>query len=301
MNKNLIEISFKNEEKLNLVMIDLKKLNNSIFNMKLKEEKEMYKSSFIYEEIKRLKNNYFKYRECKNNTKKFLKYPEIKNIFTNQKNQENFKSQKGCFQDRNVFSLIGQTGGIFLEFGAADGTLNSNTYFFEKELGWKGICIEPNPLEFEQLKIGRNCTALNYGVGKEEKELTFIYAETKQLSGFKEFMSKNHLSRINYSNLDLKEEKIKSFPLEELIRKTEFKDCIIDFFSLDCEGCEENVLENSDLSRYKIISVETNPYNKDQNERIDKLLSESNYKLMDYGVEGCSFDKIYINRNYLKF
>lgn len=37
-------------------------------------------------------------------------------------------------------------GGYFLDFGAFDGITTSNTIVLEKELGWTGICVEPNAL-----------------------------------------------------------------------------------------------------------------------------------------------------------
>jgi hypothetical protein len=40
-----------------------------------------------------------------------------------------------------------------LEIGAFDGLTMSNTCFFEKELGWKGICVEPNPDTFSYMQL----------------------------------------------------------------------------------------------------------------------------------------------------
>jgi len=42
-------------------------------------------------------------------------------------------------------------GGFFLDFGAFDGKTISNTYMLEKDLEWKGICVEPNPRYFNLL------------------------------------------------------------------------------------------------------------------------------------------------------
>ena len=46
--------------------------------------------------------------------------------------------------------------GRFLDIGAGDGILESNTYCLEKYLGWSGICVEAQE-EISQIcaKIGR--------------------------------------------------------------------------------------------------------------------------------------------------
>jgi len=50
----------------------------------------------------------------------------------------------------NEALLQGKQNSVFVEIGAYDGIKYSNTKFFEYELNWRGICIEPNP---DQLKI----------------------------------------------------------------------------------------------------------------------------------------------------
>src|SRR5439155_26700748 len=79
-------------------------------------------------------------------------------------------------QDRfiDTFLLHGKRDGVFVDVGAYDGVALSNTCYFEKELGWSGICIEPNPLAFESLSQNRKCVSLNCGVGGEEELLEFL-------------------------------------------------------------------------------------------------------------------------------
>jgi FkbM family methyltransferase len=45
--------------------------------------------------------------------------------------------------------------GVFVEIGALDGIRYSNSYFFERALGWKSILIEANPISYEQLVRNR--------------------------------------------------------------------------------------------------------------------------------------------------
>ena len=42
--------------------------------------------------------------------------------------------------------------GFFLEVGAYNGFSESVSLRFEKELDWKGLLIEPNPIHFKYLK-----------------------------------------------------------------------------------------------------------------------------------------------------
>ena len=40
---------------------------------------------------------------------------------------------------------------VFLEAGAFDGELLSNSLLFEMKKGWTGVLIEPNPVAFDML------------------------------------------------------------------------------------------------------------------------------------------------------
>lgn len=44
-----------------------------------------------------------------------------------------------------VSLLVAEPAGTFLEFGANDGLQQSNTYALERELGWRGVLVEPVP------------------------------------------------------------------------------------------------------------------------------------------------------------
>ena len=69
-------------------------------------------------------------------------------------------SQEG--QDRIILDLFFREngeykrGGIFIEVGAYDGVTISNTLLMERELGWTGLCLEPIPERFTQLRNNRN-------------------------------------------------------------------------------------------------------------------------------------------------
>ena len=57
-----------------------------------------------------------------------------------------FSSVALDYLDLQLVDLMGRRrGGTFVEAGANDGIRQSNTYYLEKVLGWKGVLVEPMP------------------------------------------------------------------------------------------------------------------------------------------------------------
>ena len=66
----------------------------------------------------------------------------------------NLKSQSG--EDKLLLTWFnGLCNGTYIEMGALNGIKYSNSYFFHKELGWKGVLVELTPTDFERLKRNR--------------------------------------------------------------------------------------------------------------------------------------------------
>ena len=157
--------------------------------------------------------------------------------------------------------------GFFIELGALDGVLISNSLFYEKILGWKGICIEPTEHHFKRLLEQRNCYKFDDVIYDEEKEVIFYVAPPccDSLNGIKEKYDKRHLKRIDRETIQYK---YKKEDIKEIVKKTRTMDSIlnevgvkdIDFLSLDTEGSELNILKsiNWNDTKIKVICVEDN-------------------------------------------
>ena len=166
----------------------------------------------------------------------------------------NYKSQIG--QDKYISEVIfnNKKNGFFIELGAADGIINSNTYYFEKELGWQGLCIEPNPKYKQDLNKNRSSNkAYDPVYSSSGQNVEFAMVSCGELSGIK-----NHLGNIGKCKI----EKIITIKTKTL---TEILDSInapkyIDYLSLDTEGTELEILKGLDMNKYTIgyISVEHN-------------------------------------------
>ncbi len=80
-----------------------------------------------------------------------------------------------CGQDLFVHELLGmKSNGTFIDIGANDGVTISNTVYFEKECGWKGIAVEPIPSIFEQLKSNRDCHMVHGCVTPQAGKAKFL-------------------------------------------------------------------------------------------------------------------------------
>lgn len=67
-----------------------------------------------------------------------------------------------AWQDEFVANILNfKKTGHYLDIGSTDGMNQSNSYFFESELGWKGICVEKGIGYTEHYSKNRNCMFLN--------------------------------------------------------------------------------------------------------------------------------------------
>ena len=70
--------------------------------------------------------------------------------------------------------------GVYLEMGALDGTLMSNTRYFEESRNWKGLLIEPNSEEFEHMYTSRpNAVRVNAAVCAQKQTVHFVGRRTR--------------------------------------------------------------------------------------------------------------------------
>lgn len=187
--------------------------------------------------------------------------------------------------------------GFFVDIGAHDGMTYSNTYFFEKELGWNGICFEPIPAIFEELQKNRKCICINSCVSAIDKGVKFIMVSgySEMLSGMVSTYDPRHWNR-------LKNEIKKyggSYEIISLpsvcfnVAMKQYQVMKIDFLSIDTEGSELEILKSIDydLVYIYVVCVENN-YN---DLSIKQFMETKGFKRVAY--LGCSQDEVFVN-NY---
>lgn len=169
-----------------------------------------------------------------------------------------------------------KNGGFFVEFGATDGVLLSNTWLLEKEFGWKGICAEPNPRFFEQLEKNRNCIVSNQYIGRASgEEVEFILADVFGAS--KEFAAEDmHMDKRNAYAEAGHITKFISISLDDFLEQ-HGAPREIDYVSIDTEGSEYSILQDFPFEKWRIrfFSIEHN-YT-EQRLKIRELMSKNGY------------------------
>jgi len=151
-----------------------------------------------------------------------------------------FYSQQG--EDKLIFDkYINYRNGFFIELGAMDGVIYSNSLFFENELNWTGVLIEPTNQFNDLVKNRPNCYNFNFAISDKIGEIEFI--GNGALGGITETMQDTH--RIGW-RLDNEYDviKVKASPISNLISNLDIKR--VDIFSIDVEGGELEVLNTFD-------------------------------------------------------
>jgi FkbM family methyltransferase len=174
-----------------------------------------------------------------------------------------------------IYELAEKRGGFFVEFGAASGVANSNTWLLEKKYGWKGILAEPNPLWRSTLAANRDY-AIDYrcvdsSTGKMVAFLTTNDSDP-ELSSIAEFAGGDHFAEVRAKGTAIQ---VETVSLNDLLIEHEAP-VEIDYLSIDTEGSEFAILSQFDFSRHvvNLISVEQNPQTED---KIEALLKERGF------------------------
>ena len=189
--------------------------------------------------------------------------------------------------------------GFYLDVGCQHPVSNNNTYLLYKR-GWHGINIDLDPKNIRLFNLERpkeinicKCVSSN----NSKKDLFFFHPGSPVNSLEKKTIK-------NKSNFSLK--KINTFTLNSILEDHKIKD--IDYFNLDVEGHEIDILKNFDIKYYKpkVISVEFIDYQMKKlefrNNNIDRVLQSDLYKYFisnDYHFVNWSHaDLIFVHKDF---
>lgn len=162
------------------------------------------------------------------------------------------RSRAQLFQDLwALWESGGRRDGYFVEFGALDGIRLSNTWLLES-MGWTGVVAEPNPAFASALAANRRCHVSHACVFSRTGEtLPFIAAAEGEYSRIASIADERGAPQGQIM--------VPTISLDDLLREVGAP-AEIDFFSVDTEGSEYEILSAFPFERWSIkaISVEHN-------------------------------------------
>ena len=185
-------------------------------------------------------------------------------------------SKSQLWQDLFVASMTGfKREGYFVEFGATDGILLSNTHMLEKRLNWHGILSEPGVSWQKELSKNRSCIIDNDLIWSSTgEEVVFLETDQKEFSTVSKLAEKDlhALKRVKGNQY-----KVNSVTLYDFLKRN-LAPNYIDFISVDTEGSEFEILSAFDFSQYTFgaICVEHNYL--ENRPKVKQLLLANGYR-----------------------
>jgi FkbM family methyltransferase len=198
-----------------------------------------------------------------------------------------FKSQDG--EDEMLLKWFnGLCNGTYVEMGALDGVTFSNSYVFNRLLGWKGLLVELSPDNYKQLIMNRTeeLSVINAGVCEEEATMHFMEGKYTSVGGIWEFSTQAFRNEWWWGKTINDTIEVTCKPLHDIFRENVTDINFFDFFSLDIEGAELNALKSVDFSvvGFGIIFVEISQDFERKNLALRQFMSDKGYNfLMEYG------------------
>lgn len=192
------------------------------------------------------------------------------------------KSQSG--EDKLLLQWFnGMCNGTYLEMGALDGLEYSNSYVFNKKFNWKGVMIELDPSNFKRLQINRpDELATVHAAVCTKQQTVHLVQNHGAVSGIWEFANEK-FRKGWWKNVKMEEMiPIECSPLAAILKKVVGDSFYFDFFSLDVEGAEYEVVISLNFSavQFGVILVESDGGNIAQSKKIRDVLVRNGYKYM---------------------
>jgi len=166
-------------------------------------------------------------------------------------NRNSYSDEEWCIRD----FFNDRRDGFFVDVGANDYKVTSNTYYLDTVLNWRGIAVEPQrQFEADYLKFRPRTKFLSFFVSDASNERARIYVLGKNsliASGDKSFTEQ--------FGDKAKEVEVPTITLNDLLDSEGVKK--IDFMSIDIELWEPKALAGFDVERFRpeLVCIEAHP------------------------------------------
>ena len=151
--------------------------------------------------------------------------------------------------------LAGGRGGFYVDAGANEPRELSNTYFLDKCLGWRGVCIEANPVLAGLIAAERSCTVVNKCIAGSSSVTSLEFYLAPWVNGYS---SGGHIAT-DEEHRDPKGGTLVTVacePLSKILKDNGIAGA--DFLSIDIEGNEAGAMSTHDWAAhpFDIVLIE---------------------------------------------
>lgn len=192
-----------------------------------------------------------------------------------------------------IKKLFAGSGGVFFEVGANDGLNQSNTAYLEMYRGWHGILVEPLPMQYSRCVANRpaskvfNAALVAHDYSDQTVEIAYADLMSTINDPARNLLSVEGHVAIGHRFLT-EDQKVFSghrFTVPALTASAVLDKAgqsHVDFFSIDVEGYEREVLKGIDFSRHRprYFLVEAR-----DKSGIDHFMALKNYRYLDQWSE----------------
>jgi hypothetical protein len=185
-----------------------------------------------------------------------------------------------------------QSPGYFLEIGCWRGNLISQTLYLESQKGWKGLCVDPFPMDFEN----RTCQLCRKALSGDGQVREFVQVsidrryggDVSYFSGFRDTLQ-THWPLIE-EHCDYKIIGLATITFPQLMKEFSTPR-FVEFLSVDTEGSELEIFQTIpfDEIEFGLIVFEHNR-NEIVQKGVGEILVKNGYKLL----ESLFVDDIYV-------
>jgi FkbM family methyltransferase len=165
--------------------------------------------------------------------------------------KNSYSEEEWCIRD----FFNDRRDGFFVDVGANDYKVTSNTYYLDTVLNWKGLAIEPQKqFEADYLKYRPRTKFVSFFVSDESNQLAKMYLVNKS-----SLIASGNRGFTEQVGEKAKEVEVPTITLNDLLDSERVKK--IDFLSIDIELWEPKALAGFDVERFRpeLVCIEAHP------------------------------------------